>query len=53
MLCLKDNCQYFLGLAKRFLGITFWPSKKPALCYFNHLGPIKRRKWPFAVEDEL
>jgi hypothetical protein len=52
MLCLKDKCQYFSGLARHFLGITIWPSEKSALCYFNHLGLIKRRKWPFAVEDE-
>jgi len=52
MLCLKENCQYFSGVVRRFLGITIWSSEKSALCYFNHLGLFKRRKWPFAVEDE-
>jgi hypothetical protein len=53
MLCLKENCQYFSGVVRRFLGITIWSSEKSALCYFNHLGLFKRRKWPFAVEDEF
>jgi hypothetical protein len=52
MIGLKDNCQYFSGLARRFLGITFLPSEKSTLCYFNHLSFIKQRKWQFAVEDE-
>jgi hypothetical protein len=52
MLCFKENCQYFSGIVRRFLGITIMPSGKSTLCYFNHLGLIKRRKWPFAVEDE-
>jgi len=53
MLCIKDICQYFSGLVRRFLGITIWASEKSTLCYFNHLGLIKQRKWPFAVEDEF
>jgi hypothetical protein len=52
MLCLKDNCQCFSGLARRFLGTTIWPSEISALCYFNNLDLIKRQKWPFAVENE-
>jgi len=35
-----------------FLGITIWPNETSTRCYFNHLGLFKRRKWPFAVEDE-
>jgi hypothetical protein len=38
MLCLKEICQYFSGLVRRFLGITIMPSGKSTLCYFNHLA---------------